>query len=138
VRRRAAVARWRIDRGTGFPEDILRWNIKHASLQERWLAAQQLWELDSSRREEASQGLLAVVQSPPVDDGTYEPFHGARWGAAEALGRMGADAETALPVLSAVASNDANEQMRREAREACERIERAVSELRRAQEKAKN
>ena len=51
---------------------------------------------------------------------------------------MGADAETALPVLSAVASNDANEQMRREAREACERIDRAVSELRRAQEKAKN
>jgi HEAT repeat protein len=138
VRRRAAVAMWRIDRGTGFPEDILRWNMKHASLQERWFAAQQLWELDSSRREEASQGLLAVVESPPVDDGTDEPFHGARWGAAEALGKMGADAATALPVLSAISRDDANERMRREAREACERIERAVSELQRAQENAKN
>lgn len=138
VRRRAAVARWKIAPQLGFPEDILRWNMKHASLQERWFAAQELWQLDHSRREEASQGLLAVVQSAPDATLDGQPFHGTRWGAAEALGRMGADAATALPVLSAVAKDDADEWMRRKAREACEQIERAVSELWRAEQKAKN
>jgi hypothetical protein len=51
---------------------------------------------------------------------------------------MGADATNALPVLSAVAREDADEWMRRDAAAACERIERAVSELRRINEKAKD
>jgi hypothetical protein len=138
VRRCAAVARWEIAPRTGFPEDILHWNMKYADLQERWLAAEQLWELDHSRREEVTQGRLAVIGSAPEVRQFGQLSHGGRWGAAEALGRMGADAATALPVLSAVAKDDADEWMRRYARAACERIERAVSELRRANEKAKN
>jgi hypothetical protein len=112
--------------------------MKYADLQERWLAAEQLWKLDNNRREEVTEGLLAVIGSAPEVRHFGQLSHGGRWGAAQALGRMGADAATALPVLSAVAKDDVDEWMRHYAKEACERIELAVSELRRGNEKAEN
>lgn len=127
VRRQAAVARWKIAPQSGFPGDVFRWNMKHARLQERWLAAEELWELDRRRAGEAIEGLLGVIQSVPDVTLDGQPFHGVRWGAAETLGRMGVDAATALPVLSAVAKGDSDQWMRQEAAKACERIERAVS-----------
>src|ERR1043166_2697246 len=108
ARRCAAVALWKIVPQSGFPDKILLWNMKNGNLQERCKAAQQLWQLDHHRNLEAVEALLAVIASEPdtIDTTTGKPFNGPRWTAAETLGKMGADAETALPALSAIAMND--------------------------------
>lgn len=134
VRRSAAVARWKIAPETGFPNDILLWNMVHAGPEERWMAARALWTLDRTRSEEAAQILLALVESTPTDTLQGKPFHGFRWSAAETLGLMGGDAATALPALREIAKSDEDATLKQKAREACERIEKAIAAQRAAQE----
>jgi hypothetical protein len=123
VRRKAAVAMWRIDPNYGFPLDIFRWNMQHAELQERALAARQLWMLDRGYKREVLETLQALLSAPPTRvNGMKEPYYGPQRLAADGLGSMGAEAEVALGALNDLANYSEDKFFRNDARAAYEKI----------------
>ena len=126
VRRYAAVAIWRIASETGFPTKLLLSNMKSGRLQERVLASQQLWELGRSRTPDVIAALVDVIKSvPDTDNGLVNQWPRAH--AAEILGKMGAEAKAALPTLVETETGDDDEWVRKVAKEAREKIEKALA-----------
>jgi HEAT repeat protein len=128
VRRLAAVAVWRIVPKAEFPTNVLLSSMREGRPQERLKAAQQLWELGHACSQQVVETLIELVKSKPeYQHGEANHWH--RWRAAEILGELGTEAETALPVLLEAERSDGNEQLKRLgtcAKTARERIEKAL------------
>ena len=94
------------------------------------MAAQQLWELGHACSQQVVETLIELVKSKPfVQYQNDEPGHWHRWRAAEILGELGAEAETALPVLLEAERSDGDEQLKKlgtSAKTAREKIEKAL------------
>ncbi len=126
VRRTAAVAIWKIAPETGFPADVLLFNMRTGRPQERVAAAQELRTFDPTRTREVIATLVDVIKSQPeVQQG--QANHGPRWHAAQLLGEMGAEAKEALPILAEAESDQGHEWVREAAKEARQKIEAALA-----------
>jgi hypothetical protein len=111
--------------------------MKSDSIQERVLAAEELGRLDPTHSAAAVELFIKVISSPPeITNGN--PNHWSRWHSAHVLGEMGVTAGAALPILVQAEQSDSNEELRRVAKSAREKIQRALDQQQNVQNNDKH